>query len=233
MAALDIRASYLICTINKQQTLWEYTYDKGCHISRRSYGFSLKIKSGFLRCLIEVNVKMRMELIFKIVNLRVVDLFKFLIQFGIASILLLISTVAGWYEGSAILDNPWEWKYSTPFSQLLSGQVHSDSDISQLDYFIYAAKFRPTFPVIMVISSLYLLILIGYYFLKRQYKSFSYYLFFLGGGSFLLSYFIFNSPTVGGRIFFYIWLVSGVLCTVTAVVTYFQIFNRNANDSTN
>ena len=183
-------------------------------------------------CPIEGNVKMKMELIFKIVNLRVVELFRLLIQFGIASILLLISTVAAWYEGSAILDNPWEWKYSTSFSQLLSGEVQSDSDISQLDYFIYAAKFQPTFPVIMVLSSLYLLILIGSYFLKRQYKWFAYYLFFLGGGLFSLSYFILNSPTLGGHIFFYIWIVSGALCMATAVITYFQIFNRNTNNIT-
>jgi len=72
-----------------------------------------------------------------------------IIQFGLITILLLFSTVAAWYEGSAILDNPWEWKYSTPFSQMLYGEVQSDSDISQLDYFVYAAKFQPAFPVIM------------------------------------------------------------------------------------
>jgi hypothetical protein len=157
----------------------------------------------------------------------------FIIQFGLAIILLLFSTVATWYEGSAILDNPWEWKYSTPFSQMLYGEVHSDSDISQLDYFVYAAKFQPTFPIIMTISGLYLLILIGYYFLNRQHKRFSYFLSILGGGLFLLSYFFIHSSTTGGQIFFYIWLVSSILCTVTAVITYFQILNRNTNDITN
>ena len=95
---------------------------------------------------------------------RVVRLFRFLIQFGIISDLLLISTVAAWYEGSAILDNPWEWKYSTPFSRLLNGEVHNNSDISQLDYFIYAAKFHPTFPVIMVISIYICLFLLDFIF---------------------------------------------------------------------
>jgi len=59
------------------------------------------------------------------------------------------------------------------------------------------------------------------------------YLSFLGGVLFLLSYFIFNSPTFGGQIFFYIWLVSGVLCIVIAVITYFQILNHNTNEITN
>jgi hypothetical protein len=156
-----------------------------------------------------------------------------IIQFGLITILLLFSTVAAWYEGSAILDNPWEWKYSTPFSQMLYGEVQSDSDISQLDYFVYAAKFQPTFPVIMAISGLYLLILIGYYFLNRQHKRFTYFLSILGAGLFLLSYFFMHSSTTGGQIFFYIWLVSGVLSTVTAVITYFQALNRNTNDITN
>ena len=159
--------------------------------------------------------------------------FSFLFQFGIAFILLLSSTFAAFYEGSAIVDNPWEWKYSTPFSQFLNGEVNSNSSISQLDYLIYAVKFQPTFPVIMVISSLYLLVLMGYHFLKQQHKRFAYYLSFLGAVLFLLSYLIFNSPTFGGRILFYIWLVSGVLCIVTAVITYFQIFNRKTNEFAN
>ncbi|MDR4947204.1 DUF4306 domain-containing protein [Neobacillus cucumis] len=48
---------------------------------------------------------------------------KIIIQFGVSSILLLFSTAVAWYEGSAILDNPWEWSYSTSFTQLLYGGV--------------------------------------------------------------------------------------------------------------
>ena len=160
-------------------------------------------------------------------------MFKFLIQFGTISLLLLISSVAAWYEGSTILDNPWEWKYSTPFSRLLNGEVHNNSDILQLDYFIYAAKFQPTFPVVMVISIFYLFILIGSYFLKGRYKWFAYYLFLLGGGFLFLSSFIFHSPTLGGRIFFYLFLINGVFCIVVAVIKYFRIFNHHTNDITN
>ena len=60
--------------------------------------------------------------------------------------------------------------YSTPFTQLLYGEVSEVSEISQLDYFVYAAKFQPTFPIIMVLSSLYLLILIGYYIFQEERK---------------------------------------------------------------
>ncbi|WP_245639433.1 YjdJ family protein [Viridibacillus arvi] len=78
---------------------------------------------------------------------------RFFIQFVTVFLLFIFSTFFAWYEGSTNLDNPWEWGYSTPFSQLLNGEVHSASDVSQLDYFIYAAKFQPTFTVFMVISS--------------------------------------------------------------------------------
>ncbi len=160
-------------------------------------------------------------------------MFRFLPQAGVASILLLFSTVAAWYEGSAILNDPWEWKYSTPFSQLLYGEIQSSNQILQLDHFIYAAKFQPTFPVIMIISSLYLFILTGYHFLRRQHRLFTYYLSFLGGGLFLLSYFSFNSPTPGGQILFYIWVLSGGVCTITAVLFYFRMLNRNSNEVVN
>ena len=154
-------------------------------------------------------------------------------QFGLASSFLLFSTIASWYEGSAIVDNPWEWKYSTPFSQLINGPVHSSSDISQIDYLIYAVKFQPAFPVIMVISGLYLMILIGFLFLKKQYKWFTCYLSFLAGGLFFLSYFIFTSPTTGGKVLFLTLLLTGLFCTLLAVLTYFQIFNRNSKEITN
>ena len=153
-------------------------------------------------------------------------LIRFVIQFSVSITLLLFSTAFAWFEGSAILDNPWEWRYSTPFTQLLYGVVNNPSDISQLDYFVYASKFQPTFPIIMILSSLYLLILIGCNILKQEKNWLAYYLTFLGGGLFLFSYFTSNSPTVGGHILFSIFIISGLLCVSAALIIYFQILNR-------
>lgn len=158
---------------------------------------------------------------------------RFIIQFGVASLLLLFSTTVAWYEGSAILDNPWEWRYSTPFTKLFHGVVSNPSDISQLDYFVYASKFQPTFPIIMILSSLYLLILIGYYILKQEKKWFSYYLTFLSGGLLLCSYFTFNSPTVGGDILFSLFLICGLLCITTALFINFQVNRMRGQKVTN
>ncbi|MFB9976397.1 YjdJ family protein, partial [Pallidibacillus thermolactis subsp. kokeshiiformis] len=145
------------------------------------------------------------------------------IQFGVVSFFLLFSTAVALYEGSAILNAPWEWPYSTPITQILYGVVHNSSDILILDYFVYAAKFQPTFPIIMVLSSLYLLILTGYYTLKRKKKMFAYFLSFIGGGLFLLSYFTSNSPTVGGHKMSFLFLICGLICIATALIIYFQI----------
>ena len=154
----------------------------------------------------------------------------FFIQLGIAITFLLLSTFAGWYEGSAIVDDPWEWKYSTPFSQLLYGDVKNTNQISQLDHFVYAAKFQPTFPLMMLISGLYLLILIGYHLFKNHKKRFVYFLSLIAGTLFFLSYLVLNSPTIGGQIFFYFGLTSGILSIAGAAIIYFIVCKRSGKE---
>lgn len=78
----------------------------------------------------------------------------------------------------------------------------------------------------MVLSSLYLLVLIGYYILKKEKNWLAYYLFFLGGGLFLFSYFTSNSQTVDGRIMFPLFLICGLASIATALIIYYQILNR-------
>ncbi len=157
-------------------------------------------------------------------------LFLFFLQLAIAFMFLIFSTIAAWYEGSAIIDNPWEWKHSTLFSQLLYGEVQDASQISQIDHFVYASKFQPTFPLIMAISGLYLSLLIGYQFLMRQKRWFVYYLWFLSGVLFLFSSSVAQSPTPGGSIFFYFGLFSSILCIVVSLIVYMKyimVLRRN------
>ncbi|MDQ0232642.1 YjdJ family protein [Metabacillus malikii] len=152
---------------------------------------------------------------------------RFIIQFSVVSIFLLFSTVFAWYEGSAILDNPWEWKYSTPFTQLLYGVVSNKNDISQLDYFVYAAKFQPTFPIIMVLCCLYLVILIGFYILKQKNYWFAYYLYFLSGVLFLFYYFTLHSPTIGGHLLASIFLICGISCGLTSLLVHLKLIRNS------
>lgn len=95
---------------------------------------------------------------------------KYILQLIIGIFILAVSTFIAWYEGSAIIDNSLEWKYSTPFTELFNIDITNGRDISQLDYFVYSAKFQPLFPTIMMVCVLYILSVIGYYLIKRNPK---------------------------------------------------------------
>lgn len=71
-------------------------------------------------------------------------MYKYALQFIIGIFTLVFSTFFAWYEESAIIDIPWEWNYSTPFSKLFNIEIVSGYEISKLDYFVYAAKYQPS-----------------------------------------------------------------------------------------
>lgn len=143
------------------------------------------------------------------------------IQLGVALVIFLVSFLFSWYEGSAILQDPWEWKYSTPFSHMLHGEVAKANDISLLDHFVYAAKFHPLYPALMLLSGVYLLILIGWrLFGKRSSKGLLGYITTIGTLLLLLSIIMFNAYTSGGKLFFYLLVTSGILCLILSVFIY-------------
>ncbi|WHY97037.1 DUF4306 domain-containing protein [Peribacillus simplex] len=149
--------------------------------------------------------------------------FNHLLQMIIAALFLMVFTFCTWYEGSEILDRPWEWKYSTHFTQVNDDQAMEASDISNLDHFVYAAKFKPLFPFLMVTIASYLTILTGYILFKRSIKKMV--LFLLGlGVLFLISTgFVSNSPTVGGEIFTAFFLIGGMIAIIGAALYYFRM----------
>ncbi|WP_230126454.1 YjdJ family protein [Bacillus sp. CECT 9360] len=150
--------------------------------------------------------------------------YKWLLQASLAFTILLFSTGASWYEGSGILDDPWEWGYSTPITQLLNVELNHANDISQFDYFVYAAKFHPFFPVMMFISGIYLFILLGYRLLQKNHKRFSYFVFGIGALLLFLCNIVSNSPSIGANTFFKIMLSGGIGLISFAFIFYFQVF---------
>jgi hypothetical protein len=141
---------------------------------------------------------------------------------GIGFVFLLFSVLATWYEGSEIMDRTFEWKYSTPFS----GVVLNASDISQLDYFVYATKFKPTFPVVMALSSLYLLIVVAYYTFKKKKRIFTSFLSLIGAGLLFFGWELFPSTTEGAQVMSYTFLSCGVLCIAASLLYYFASLDR-------
>lgn len=141
-----------------------------------------------------------------------------MIQSSIALMTFIIAAFSSWYEGSAILEVSWEWKHTAIFSEMINGPVTQASDILPIDYFVYAAKFFPTFPFIMLLSVLYLLILIGYILLKRNDKIFSYFTTSIGLLFLVLSSFVSNSPTIGLKILFISFLFIGMISIAIVLI---------------
>ncbi|MFN2744652.1 YjdJ family protein [Bacillus sp. z60-18] len=94
------------------------------------------------------------------------------VQFGTAALLFLFSALASWYEGSELLRDRWEWNYSARFTKLLHGadSIKDASDISQLDFFVYAAKHAPASIILMAVSLAYITALAAYLLIKTYFK---------------------------------------------------------------
>jgi Domain of unknown function (DUF4306) len=145
------------------------------------------------------------------------------IQIGLGVGILLFSLFTTLFEGSEIVDRPFEWEYSTPFS----GEVREGSDISKLDYFVYAVKFKPTFPIVIAISLLYVLAVTGYLFISRK-RFYSVYLPILAVLQFVLGGLLFSSTTSGGQMLSYVFLSGGLAFVIAALMYHFAPFGRGA-----
>jgi Domain of unknown function (DUF4306) len=143
-------------------------------------------------------------------------------QIGIGLVVLGFVSLVSWYEGSALLDYSWEWKFSAPFSDMIHGSVQSSNDIVALDFFVYAAKFSPLYPGMMIISASYLSILIGFRLFKQS--GFRIFLAFLGVIDLSLSFIISSSPTAGGNMLFWLFLSVGLFMIVVASVLHLLPF---------
>ncbi|MFD1019680.1 YjdJ family protein [Thalassobacillus hwangdonensis] len=142
---------------------------------------------------------------------------KYIIQYIVASLLLMFSTLVAWFEGSAIRQDPWEWKYTAFFSEKLNGEVTNATDLSQLDHFIYAAKFTPVYPILMIVSLAYIITLSGFVLLNKQKKIMIYFHLALGLLFILLALVVADSPTTGGKYLMSTFLFMGVILVFLAV----------------
>ncbi|OOE12600.1 YjdJ family protein [Fictibacillus arsenicus] len=143
----------------------------------------------------------------------------YIIQYGIAIFTFLFSTFSAWYEGSELRDVQWEWNHSAIISKWLNGAVTAPSDISGLDHFIYAAKFKPVFPILMAVSGLYIIILAATWLLRNQRNKLFMFLDILGLLLMLASLLTYQSPTKGLELFTMLFIVMGLLSiTASAVI---------------
>lgn len=160
-------------------------------------------------------------------------MFKYVLQLIVGIFSLVVSTFIAWYEGSAITYKSLEWGYSTPFTKSFNIEIMNGHDISQLDYFVFAAKYQPLFPAIMMVSVFYILSVVGYYLVEYKPKWAIGFWGLIGCIMILPIGFTFNSPTIGGRIFFWITLVSGLICITVAVLLCLRNFKHKVSVTTN
>ncbi|MEI4832323.1 YjdJ family protein [Bacillus sp. FJAT-53711] len=93
---------------------------------------------------------------------------RYMVQFGVVFIFFIVSAIISWYEGSNLIEDSFDWKYSAKFTNYFKGSVSDSHDIMQIDFFVYAAKFYPIPVMIMVASFGYMLFLSVYIVLKRS-----------------------------------------------------------------
>ncbi|MGD6774823.1 MULTISPECIES: YjdJ family protein [Bacillaceae] len=147
--------------------------------------------------------------------------YKKTIPFGLAIMFFCIATFASWYEGSELMDNSFEWKHTAVFTGWIhEGEVEREN-ISQLDYFVYSIKFKPIFPIIMMVSFIYMVFAIGQKLLQPGIKQ-NIFMSILGvillAGAGLLS----GSPTSGAKVFMMSQLLIGTLLIGLAVFHHFR-----------
>lgn len=137
------------------------------------------------------------------------------IRFLIGCGILLFATVVAWYEGSAIIENSLAWRSSTPFTQFLGREIYTGKEIAVLDYFVYALKFQPFYPMLMVVSSFYLIASVIVMLKKLHYtKTANGLVAFVGIMSLCATVVLFDAVTMGAKILGGFSFVCVLVCIV-------------------
>lgn len=89
---------------------------------------------------------------------------KCMTQLFASCFVFLLSSVATWYNGSSVLEGP--------LSASLTGGLTKSSAVhhySHIDYLLYTIKFHPQFPIMMMVSGIYLIVLLSIIGFKKRY----------------------------------------------------------------
>jgi Domain of unknown function (DUF4306) len=147
----------------------------------------------------------------------------YIVQYALSIFVFLFSTFSSWYGGSELRDKQWEWNYSAIFSKWKNETVTSASEISGLDHFIYAAKFKPFFPILMAISLLYILILTATWFLRNHKNKLFIFFNILGLSLIAVSLLTYKSPTKGLELFTWLFFATGISSIIVSAVLKLKV----------
>lgn len=120
----------------------------------------------------------------------------------------ILAALVSWYEGAQLRDIPWEWEHTAVFSNWVNDGFTNANSLLAIDHFVYAAKFEPLFPLLMAISLLYMIFQLIFWLFKGRKAIRNLILLSLAIASFVLCRILFDSPTIGFKLFS---LFSGVV----------------------
>ncbi|GAB2535665.1 DUF4306 domain-containing protein [Gracilibacillus alcaliphilus] len=125
---------------------------------------------------------------------------KLFIQLAVSFSFFWLALFASLYEGSYLLHDSSEWEH-TPFTHLLHNNPNLPSDISQLDFLVYAIKFYSFFPIICLISGLYFLTASLFALLQKNHLLFRKLFLIIGLLLCVTAVFLFSTLTIGTILF--------------------------------
>ncbi|QPC46972.1 DUF4306 domain-containing protein [Mangrovibacillus cuniculi] len=149
---------------------------------------------------------------------------KKLIQFGLTISFLLFFLLVSLYEGSELLQNPFEWGSSTPITNLFHKEITDSEQLSSLDFFFYALKFKPTYPILVMLTAIYLIFLVGRQLVKHNNLRFRYFSILFSTLLLIIGVFSLGSTTAGAQLAAKVLLVTSML---TFGIIALQIFLPN------
>ncbi|PAD21482.1 DUF4306 domain-containing protein [Terribacillus saccharophilus] len=126
------------------------------------------------------------------------------------------------YEGSNLIDDPFEWPRSTPFTHLLVSNPVFPQDIVWLDFFVYAIKFYAVYPIMTLISAALLLGLTIQKMNKSKQVYSNIFGIFLGVIMLYTSLAFFSAQSLGSAVFRYTLLFIGLMLVLSASYSIFR-----------
>lgn len=118
-----------------------------------------------------------------------------------AIVTFVFATLVSWYEGGQLRDHPWEWEHTAVFSNWINDGFTNAENLLVIDHFVYAAKFEPLFPLLMASSFLWMVFQLIFWLFKGHRAARNIFLLFITIASFTVCGILFDSPTIGFKLF--------------------------------
>ncbi|GAE93196.1 hypothetical protein JCM21714_2250 [Gracilibacillus boraciitolerans JCM 21714] len=148
--------------------------------------------------------------------------YKIGIQILVSFVFFLFTLYVSLYEGSNLLLDTPEWKYTTKFTHLIYENPSLPEDITNIDLYLYAVKYYSFFPIMNLISGLYFFILLVYIGIKRNLRRMSYVLAITGSILIILSLLFFSSFSIGTIIYRIILFITGLIFLVSPMLLKYK-----------